>query len=534
MSVMLPNRQRSLSRLGRQYWRCIAQGIHESLTESNFHGLERIDRAWISTSEGSSYRNDGIDDWGSRWKRRSSRGKSPASDARYPSPERGERRRSPSSRGKGVAVEVMPEKPMVSRQGYTRYESGFPVSSELHKLMSRIEFQEESAIIEMMEKCVEGMKKNSQDNEASSLGESDERQQKGKNQGKANEASAKELMLLAEIIECYLATAPNVDPKTDGIGKEERDKLITLGMHLRETYGDGGLRDGMVPEIAELSHLKKRVVNTVPPGRLPWQIFEVDENNGAIHCAVDLTQGKAYDNWRNSHLRDEAKLQMWKLHCEDPEKWSVEELAKVYKIRQQRVMAILALKEMEAKENLLDDPEANARAKAYDEKYGNYAMTGSGERHYVNIPSFPNYLELDEKEVIRKVAEKTGKSVEQIVEEGLTPEAAFKILGLKTKEEIEEELAVKEEETLIKEFKAALDFNLGKTGTGISRQSLKKSAPRRPSEGWSFVVTPLGNNAKEKNEKPYVAQPDGNIRPLNESEALHIERKTPKPRRRIM
>ena len=73
-------------------------------------------------------------------------------------------------------------------------------------------------------------------------------------------------------------------------------------------------------------------------------VYDAQEKKGWL---FDLTeQGHTLDwnpNIRNAHLSDRAKTQMYVMHRKDPAQWDVPALAERYKIRQQRVMAILAL-----------------------------------------------------------------------------------------------------------------------------------------------------------------------------------------------
>ena len=62
----------------------------------------------------------------------------------------------------------------------------------------------------------------------------------------------------------------------------------------------------------------RAVVNIAPPGRLPWEVLEVDEENAVVHWGVDLTEGRAPDPWRNGLLSGEAKRAMADLHARDP------------------------------------------------------------------------------------------------------------------------------------------------------------------------------------------------------------------------
>ena len=162
--------------------------------------------------------------------------------------------------------------------------------------------------------------------------------------------------------------------------------------------------------------------------------------------------------------------------------------------------------------------------------WGCNEATGSNERHYVTVPSYPAYAEADTAAISSRLEAILGKPSDEIREEDLTPEIAQQVLGVKPQSDVEEDLAAAEERSLVEEFKRAIDFNMGRTGAGISKKSRSTAAPTRPKEGWSLVVTPLGKDA----EQPYVADADGVKRELNADEALMVQRKTPRPRRRIL
>lgn len=53
---------------------------------------------------------------------------------------------------------------------------------------------------------------------------------------------------------------------------------------------------------------------------------------------------------RGSYLKDSEKAEMYRKHKEDPETYTIERLAKDYRIMRQRVHAILWLKEIEEEE----------------------------------------------------------------------------------------------------------------------------------------------------------------------------------------
>lgn len=59
---------------------------------------------------------------------------------------------------------------------------------------------------------------------------------------------------------------------------------------------------------------------------------------------------------RGSYLKDSEKAEMYRLHKENPEVYTVEKLAKDYRIMRQRVHAILWLKELEEEEEKKHGP----------------------------------------------------------------------------------------------------------------------------------------------------------------------------------
>jgi hypothetical protein len=415
---------------------------------------------------------------------------------------------------------------------WRRIDGGFPVSNAFDTMLRRMRDVTEEQLIKEAEE--EELTRRSNINATRSLGTDNKSKKEGGASGSFRpqaRADKEDFLLLAETIEAYLSVAPFADRK-DGIGQFERSILASMATHIRIELGDNGRSEAMPAEFAIGSPLETRVVNMAPPGRLAWEILGVDEERGAVHWAVDLTDGKAPDPWKNARLSDAAKTAIYQAHKKNPAQYSIEELAKIFKIRQQRVMAIIALKELEEATDAAESPEAEELRFLMEEGvWGCNEPTGSGEKHIVTVPSYPNYAEADTAAVMTRLEAVVGKSVSEISEEDLTPEIAQKVLGVKPQAMLEDDLAEKEEANLIEEFKRALEYNLGKTGQGISRLNRRIAAPQRPKEGWSLLVKPLG---KETEEKPYVSSPDGVKRELTEDEALMVERQTPRPRRRVL
>lgn len=225
----------------------------------------------------------------------------------------------------------------------------------------------------------------------------------------------------------------------------------------------------------------------------PWGwIYDATPRRETIHN---------FESQKNSILSDRAKTKMYLDHKKDPLKYSSENLAKEYAVREQRILAILALKRREAewiKNGKALDYDLEARFEAV---FGT-SERGAGERHYVDVPTYPSF------EVL------TGE------------EANERTPGLKVDPE---NLAMREERELVKTFKERLDFNTGVTGASLKRESRRKHAAKRPKGGFALLVTPLGKNAKD----PYVAPVDGEVRPLNDDEEVFKNQRKIKPRRRI-
>lgn len=71
--------------------------------------------------------------------------------------------------------------------------------------------------------------------------------------------------------------------------------------------------------------------------------------------------------------------------------WEVPRLAQLFRVRQQRVMAILALKEREEAAAAAGIQLNDKLAEAMEDVQASWEVLGSGERHHVTLPSFPNF-----------------------------------------------------------------------------------------------------------------------------------------------
>lgn len=335
-------------------------------------------------------------------------------------------------------------------------------------------------------------------------------------------ASDEDLLQVAEAIDLYFQASPEENEEVDGFEEFDRDVLEMLGETIKEVL-EGGER--------------APTLNMAPPGQLPWEVLEVDEEMPMVNWGVDLTEGKAIDPWKNALLSEDAKQTMWQMHSK--EGWEVPDLAQHFGIRQQRVMAILALKEREQQAREAGQPLYTQLAEFFEDMHDAHETRGSGEKHHVVLPSYPNYKELTEEDADRLAAlleSRLGKKFDDIEPEDITPEIRQELLtaaGI-DKEGLEDELAAKEEEHLVAEFRRSLEYNLGKTGTSLSRSSRKKHPPKRPEGGWHLLVQPLGKAARSGERHAYVAAPDGSQRELTADELLMLERQQPRPRSKIL
>jgi len=283
------------------------------------------------------------------------------------------------------------------------------------------------------------------------------------------------------------------------------------------------------------------VVNTAPPGRLPWEILRVEEGKAAVHWSVDFTEGKAVDPWRNADLSSEVKTDMYELHKANPKVWTVDALAKRYRVRSHRVMAVLKLKEIEEQRRATGQATDNAK------KFGHLMekvvlnsreAVGSGEQHYAIIPSFPNFKTVGAGAVLEKLEAKFGADGIDIhtidPAKAMTPALARELLGVPSRRSVEARMTAKQEVHSMDVFREKLQYNVGDIVPGLTRVSRKRGGiAKKPDGGWSFVVTPLDSGGKKKNtdssSAPYVARPDGSKRELTDEERFVWEKKFNRP-----
>ncbi|KAJ8751738.1 hypothetical protein K2173_025914 [Erythroxylum novogranatense] len=208
---------------------------------------------------------------------------------------------------------------------------------------------------------------------------------------------------------------------------------------------------------------------------------------------------------RGSYLKDSEKSEMYRLHKENPEVYTVERLAKDYRIMRQRVHAILWLKEMEEEE----------------EKKLGHPLDDSVE---LLLDTCPEFFNSHDREF--HVASLRYRPDFKVMPEDWDGTA-------RDPDEVHYEISKKEDDMLYEEFVQRFNFNKMKFAGKVK---CHKYSRRRPNKGWNMTVEKLGARGKRGGGGgwKFVSMPDGSSRPLNEVEKMYVKRETPRRRRRIL
>ncbi|CAA2974729.1 Probable phosphoglycerate mutase GpmB [Olea europaea subsp. europaea] len=209
---------------------------------------------------------------------------------------------------------------------------------------------------------------------------------------------------------------------------------------------------------------------------------------------------------RGSYLKDSERSEMYKKHKENPELYTVEKLAKEYRIMRQRVHAILWLKELEEEE---------------EEKKLGRPLDDSVELLLDTCPEF--FISHDREFHVASLPYKPDFKVMPEGWDGTTRDP----------DEVHYEISTKQDEILYQEFVQRMNFNKMKIAKEVK---CHKYSRRRPSEGWNFMVEKLGPKGKRGNGGgwKFISIADGSSRPLNEFEKMFVKRETPRRRRKIL
>lgn len=208
---------------------------------------------------------------------------------------------------------------------------------------------------------------------------------------------------------------------------------------------------------------------------------------------------------RGAYLKDSEKAEMYKLHKQNPEVYTVEKLAKDYRIMRQRVHAILWLKEDEEKM----------------EKELGHPLDDSVEQL---LDNFPEFFEWHDREY--HVATLPYKPDFKVMPEGWDG-------TIKDPDEVLYEISMKEDEILYQEFLEKFNFNKLKIEGKVK---VHKYSRRRPSDGWEITVEKMGPRGKRGDGGgwKFKSLADGSTRPLNDYEKMFVKREKPRRRRKIL
>jgi len=194
-------------------------------------------------------------------------------------------------------------------------------------------------------------------------------------------------------------------------------------------------------------------------------------------------------------LSDDVKERIWRSYTDNPESVTVARLAKEYRIRKQRVHAIVWLKDIEKQEESAQgSPLDNDIEEGFAQMHGSY--NAADNECHVKI-------------------RRTGPMLKK-------PE----------EDEDWDEISAKEDEMLLAEFERRMSFNKKQIAGMIQTSIISR---RRPPGGWSYLVEELGEKGKrgKRGGRRFVAEPDGTRRGLNELEKEFLKRESLIPRRRI-
>ncbi|EPS74618.1 hypothetical protein M569_00137, partial [Genlisea aurea] len=279
------------------------------------------------------------------------------------------------------------------------------------------------------------------------------------------------------------------------IGKKVSSDPEPVSGHRRETayYSDARWTDEETQKIRELEAENRRAKAYVDG----WD-DRVDE------IAVLMKQVKE-PGARGSYLKDSEKSEMYKKHKENPEVYTVERLAKDYRIMRQRVHAILWLKEMEEEEEKKRGRPLDDSIELLLDTCPEFFNSHDREFHVASLPYKPDF---------------------KVMPEGWDGTT-------RDPDEVHYEISMKEDEMLYQEFVQRFNFNKMKMANKVK---CHKYSRRRPSGGWNFTVEKLGQKDRRGNGGglKFISEADGSTRPLDDYEKMFLRRETPRRRRRIL
>ncbi|CAE6254549.1 unnamed protein product [Arabidopsis arenosa] len=280
------------------------------------------------------------------------------------------------------------------------------------------------------------------------------------------------------------------NPSSDSTASDSGDAMSKLGPKEVALVNEMNEYDDMLKEIEQDNRQGRAFVDGI--------------KQRMMEISVLLKQVKE-PGARGSYLKDSEKTEMYRLHKENPEVYTVERLAKDYRIMRQRVHAILFLKEdEEEEERKLGRPLDDSVERLLDE-YPEFFISHDREFHVASLNYKPDF---------------------KVMPEGWDG-------TIKDMDEVHYEISKKEDDMLYEEFVRKFEFNKMKWRGEVK---CHKYSRRRSSDGWKITVEKLGAQGKRGSGGgwKFVSLPDGSSRPLNEMEKIYVKRETPLRRRKIL
>ncbi|XP_054811710.1 protein GAMETE CELL DEFECTIVE 1, mitochondrial [Prosopis cineraria] len=287
-----------------------------------------------------------------------------------------------------------------------------------------------------------------------------------------------------------------------GIDGMEWDSVSSWSTGLTQQHFDGQV-DGQASVLSNLQEIEDKLKELEGENKKSRTFVDGwDERMREISVLLKQVQEPGA---RGSYLKDSEKAEIYRLHKQNPEIYTIERLAKDYRIMRQRVHAILWLKELEEEEEKKLGHPLDDSVEVLLDTCPEFFISHDREFHVASLPYKPDFKVMPE-----------GW-------DGIT----------KDLDEVHYEISQKEDEMLYQEFVQKMNFNKKKMAGEVK---CHKYSRRRPSNGWTFTVEKLGPRGKRGGGGgwKFASLPDGSSRPLNEMEKMYVKRETPRRRRRIL
>ncbi|OAE33707.1 hypothetical protein AXG93_2651s1200 [Marchantia polymorpha subsp. ruderalis] len=255
------------------------------------------------------------------------------------------------------------------------------------------------------------------------------------------------------------------------------------------------------------------------PKRGKKKMVEISDEDIASEPMDYIFAGVPPD-FKAPRLSDEAKEKMWKAYSDSPNDEMIDKLAERFKIRKQRVHAILWLKEIEKKEEAArGSPLEDDIEKAFEQIHG-CKQSRKSALDLLNVvlwaPTFVIWGQFSSLDTLSKVRAYDSATNERHYTLPRTmPDFTVQPEGwegsVKAEGQNIDEVSAKEEKMMVEEFEHRMAFNKLQISGVIKTDKLSRV---RPAEGWSYLVEELGEAGKRgrRGGRRFVAQADGSHR----------------------